>query len=570
MSIASDTSADRLWKHLEAICRWERYTGTAGENEAVAYVERELSALGIRVRVHEFDSLISFPGRASLEILGEGGGRVPAITAAFGASTGEAGVTGDAAYVGEGGPRAGITGEASGGGEAAPAHGPVAGRIAVAEGMVSPGRFYHFERLGAIAQVYVNKGVAHELTVSTIWGSPTPESASRLPATPVLTLSREQGQGLIERLKARGEVKLRVRAQTDTRWRATRMPVAAIEPSGGGEEYVLVGGHIDSWHFGANDNAAGDATLMELARLLHQRRGEIRRGLRVVWFNGHSHGRFSGSTWYADHMFEDLRANCAAYLNIDQPGCRQCTLYRPFATADISAWVKDAVDRLGGQKTSPGHPMRMADQSLWGVGIPSFSFLPVLPPGAPDLQKDHPETGFPEYWHNPADTLDKMDKDLLAEHCRLYAGALLELCAAERLPLDPRATAGVAEAELAALEARAGGAFDLAPARSAAEEFKRAAGELMRRIGSAEAAPGNRALRRISQVLNPALYTEAGPFDHDPASGASRLPGLQPLAAYLAAGPATPEGRLLYTRLVRERNRVCAALKEAAEIASAI
>ena len=31
MSIATEVSTDHLWKHLEAICQWERYTGTPGE-----------------------------------------------------------------------------------------------------------------------------------------------------------------------------------------------------------------------------------------------------------------------------------------------------------------------------------------------------------------------------------------------------------------------------------------------------------------------------------------------------------------------------------------------------------
>ena len=71
----------------------------------------------------------------------------------------------------------------------------MAGRIVVAEGMLSPGRFYYFEQRGAIAQVYVNKGNAHELTVSTIWGAPTPESIARLPATPVITLIARTRRG---------------------------------------------------------------------------------------------------------------------------------------------------------------------------------------------------------------------------------------------------------------------------------------------------------------------------------------------------------------------------------------
>jgi N-acetylated-alpha-linked acidic dipeptidase len=554
MSISTEVSTDILWKNLEAICQWERYTGTLGEAQAVDYIATELRALGIDVTVHEFDALISIPGKASLDILGDAPEHILAITAVFGASTGEAGVTGDAVYVGD----------------ALAPKGPVAGRIIVADRMLSPGRFYAFEQAGAIGQVYVNMGYTHEMTVSTVWGSPTPESVGRIPTTPVLTLSREQGQGLIDRLKSKNEVKLRIHAQTDTKWRKTTMPVATIPPPSGSEEYVLVAGHIDSWQFGANDNGAGDTTLMELARLMHNHRGELKRGLRVAWWNGHSHGRFSGSTWYSDHMFEELRDNCAAYLNIDQPGCRQCTIYRPFCTADISSWVKDAVSRIGGQETTPDNPRKMADQSFWGVGVPSFSFLPVLPPDAPDLQKDHPDSGFPEYWHNPADTLDKMDRELLTEHTRLYAAALLELCTADRFPLDPRATASVVDSALGDLKKRAATTFDLEPALKAAARFRKAAEAMMGKAQSADPAALNTATRRISHALNATLYTQIGPFDHDRASGATIFPGLQRLGEYLEKGPESHEGRVIYTRLVRERNRACTALEEAARIAESV
>ena len=73
MAVQDKVSADSLWKDLEGICRWERYTGTAGENAAVRYIEAELSSLGIDVTVHAFESLISIPGAATLHILGEGG-----------------------------------------------------------------------------------------------------------------------------------------------------------------------------------------------------------------------------------------------------------------------------------------------------------------------------------------------------------------------------------------------------------------------------------------------------------------------------------------------------------------
>ncbi|MBT4093113.1 MAG: hypothetical protein HOE85_04045, partial [Nitrospinaceae bacterium] len=212
----------------------------------------------------------------------------------------------------------------------------------------------------------------------------------------------------------------------------------------------------------------------------------------------------------------------------------------------------------------------MADQSFWGVGVPSFSFLPVLPPDAPDLQKDHPDSGFPEYWHNPADTLDKMDKTLLTEHTSLYAAALLELCTSDRFPLDPRSTASVVDSALADLKKRAAGALDIEPAMKAAARFKSAAEAMMAKAGSADPSALNTATRRISHALNAALYTQQGPFDHDRASGATIFPGLQRLSEYLTAGPKSHEGLVLYTRLVRERNRACAALEDAARIAESV
>ena len=568
MTVREYVDESSLWRNLEGICRWERYTGTEGENAAVRYVESELTALGIDVEVHRFHSLISIPGETTLHVLGEGGEAIRAITAVFGASTGEGGVSGGAVYAGEAGAPdtpfgnpfyTGASGET-----------PVAGRVVVAEGMLSPARFHHFERRGAIAQVYVNKGNAHELTVSTIWGAPTPESIGRLPGTPVVTLSREQGADLLERLKRREEINLRVHARTDTAWRETLMPVASVAPGSGSGEYVLVGGHIDSWHVGANDNAAGDATLMELARVAHERRGELRRGLKLAWWNGHSHGRFSGSTWYADHAFHELRRNCVAYLNIDQPGCRGATLYRPFCTAEVRDWVRDAVARLGGQDTEPDHPRKMADQSLWGVGVPSFSFLPVLPPGHPDLQKDHPEGGFPEYWHHPDDTLDKMDKSLLAEHCRLYAAALHELCCMERIPLNPAATAAVVNGEIERLGALGGGAVELGDLREAGARFAKACAALNEKLEGLDAAAANRVLLDVSHAVNPVLYTLAGPFDHDPASGAFRLPGLQCIESYVERGPESDSGRVIYTRILREKNRVIAGLDAASAIAESM
>jgi hypothetical protein len=53
-------------------------------------------------------------------------------------------------------------------------------------------------------------------------------------------------------------------------WFMQKVPVATIPGTQEPEKYVLVHGHYDSWDVGVGDNATGDATLMELARVLWQ------------------------------------------------------------------------------------------------------------------------------------------------------------------------------------------------------------------------------------------------------------------------------------------------------------
>ena len=63
---------------------------------------------------------------------------------------------------------------------------------------------------------------------------------------------------------------------------------------------MLVHGHYDSWDVGVGDNATGDATLLEIARVLWKNREKLKRSVRIAWWPGHSTGRYAGSTWFAD------------------------------------------------------------------------------------------------------------------------------------------------------------------------------------------------------------------------------------------------------------------------------
>ena len=75
---------------------------------------------------------------------------------------------------------------------------------------------------------------------------------------------------------------------------------------------------------------------------------------------------------------------------------------------------------------------------------------------------------------------------------------------------------------------------------------------------------------RLSRILNPVIYSEGGRFQHDPAEwspimrATSRhtLTGLA-RAAHLPALEGRAKYRFLYAQVVRERNRIVTALREA-------
>src|SRR5438270_717878 len=128
-----------------------------------------------------------------------------------------------------------------------------------------------------------------------------------------------------------------------TRVRTGWMPIPHLvgELAGRGENrFLLLSGHVDAWHYGAMDNGTANATMLEVARLLAARRDALRRGIRFAFWSGHSHGRYAGSAWYADHAWRDLHQRCVAHLNVDSTGARGATDYSVLhATEDAASFA---------------------------------------------------------------------------------------------------------------------------------------------------------------------------------------------------------------------------------------
>lgn len=82
--------------------------------------------------------------------------------------------------------------------------------------------------------------------------------------------------------------------------------LAEIPGSGKGDEVVIIGAHMDSWHAGtgAADNAAGVAVMMEAMRILKAAGAKPRRTIRVALWSGEEQGLIGSAAYVAKHYAE--------------------------------------------------------------------------------------------------------------------------------------------------------------------------------------------------------------------------------------------------------------------------
>src|SRR5205085_12186288 len=124
------------------------------------------------------------------------------------------------------------------------------------------------------------------------------------------------------------------------------------------------------------DNAVGNATLLEVARILAQAGNQPKRSVRFAWWTGHSQGRYAGSTWYADAFGVDLAANCVAQVNCDSPGCRWATDYYDVTwMPECEALGLATIRAATGQSATGERPLRAGDYAFNNLGVSGVLML---------------------------------------------------------------------------------------------------------------------------------------------------------------------------------------------------
>jgi len=307
-----------------------------------------------------------------------------------------------------------------------------------------------------------------------------------------------------------------------------------------------------------------------------RQRRRLARTLRVAWWSGHSHGRYAGSTWYADTNGIDLARSCVAQVNCDSPGCRWATTYNHLTAMSETVPFVDAVIRATtGITPEPERPPRAGDYSFNSIGLSSFYMLSSTMSEADRAAKGYYAVGGGGgniAWHTEDDLIDIADREILLRDIRMYAASVLRVLNAPLHPLDWTRTAAEFRETLHGYQQAAGGHFDFTQTREALGALD----EALQRFYEKAPARGtvrttavkrfNFAQRRLGRLLIPVNYSRMPAFWHDPAVNVSPLPDLAPAAGFAhAAGNVAQEG-MLRAHLTRGQNRLVWALEQAREV----
>ncbi len=566
-TIRAELSMAEAHQHMRFLVEevGERLAGTRNLEKAATYIWQTLEKCGLEARMDRFPIYHSYPGSAALRVISPEERIIEALPSCHIPSTLDEGLTGELVYVGAGGYEDYENAE-------------VRDKIVLADMTWDPPRPEKARialEKGAKAIIILNWGtpdnpVIQRGAIKSVWGNPTPESFKKIPRIPAINITRAAGEYL-QGLCSRGKVIVWLRAEATREWVLANQPVGVLHSAGNSGEFVLVGGHLESWGKTAICNSSGNALMLELARVLARHRDQLKRDLVFAFWDGHEIAEAAGSAYFVDTHWDDLSKRCVAYVNIDNPGILGTSVPYSRSAPEVREFLLEVISEVWGDEGTWKMPYKGGDQSFFGVGVPYIHFATGYTPQ--ELARLNWASLSP-WLHSEADTLDKIDPALYERHLHFFAILTLRLCNAKIIPYHLSEPVGLLKAQLETLK-ELSEAIELDSLSVKVEQLEEAVQALNR---SQEALRGenndeatrliNEALIKVSREIS-FLWTEADKYDHDPygyhliGKPIPRLYG--PIVQMKRLGPDAEETHLWLTQFIRERNRVSDAISNATE-----
>lgn len=211
--------------------------------------------------------------------------------------------------------------------------------------------------------------------------------------------------------------------------------IAEIPGTSRKDEYVMLGGHLDSWQgaTGATDNATGVAVMMEAARIIKALGLKTQRSIRLGLWSAEEQGLIGSRAYVKDHLADpaDMKTKAehskiSAYFNIDNGSGKIRGIYtqgNDMAKGIFAHWLAPFAD-LGATTITNRNTGGTDHQAFDAVGVPGFQFIqdPL-----DYMQRTH---------HSNMDTMDRVPKADLMQMSAIVASFAYH--AANRSELFPR------------------------------------------------------------------------------------------------------------------------------------
>ncbi|HTX75938.1 MAG TPA: M20/M25/M40 family metallo-hydrolase [Terracidiphilus sp.] len=212
----------------------------------------------------------------------------------------------------------------------------------------------------------------------------------------------EEDTLLLRRLLDEGPVEVEFRFKNRIRDHV-KVPnvVAEIPGTDGSGEYVVIGGHLDSWQLGtgAEDNGTGAASVLAVAEAMKASGVQPRRTMRFILFGGEEEGLLGSIQYVRAHTAE--MDKCAGVF-ITDTGSEAPKGWYIFGRADEKTAlepIKPMLDELGaGGTTDDGRFTFSTDHGAFLIhGVPAYMLW-------------NPTDEYFKLHHKPSDTFDKVNQ----------------------------------------------------------------------------------------------------------------------------------------------------------------
>lgn len=211
--------------------------------------------------------------------------------------------------------------------------------------------------------------------------------------------------------------------------------MAEVEGGTRKDEYVLLGGHLDSWQgaTGATDNATGVAVMMEAARILKALKLPLQRSIRLGLWSAEEQGLHGSRAYVKQHLADpaDMKlkpehGKISAYFNIDNGSGKVRGIYtqgNDMVRGVFAKWLEPFAD-LGATTVTNRNTGGTDHQAFDAVGVPGFQFI------------QDPLDYMARTHHSNMDTMDRVPKGDLMQMAAILASFAYH--AANRPELLPR------------------------------------------------------------------------------------------------------------------------------------